>query len=155
MAHLYHGSGYKQPELKPGIMHTGKLQKWDKTESNEWLYATPMMEEAIAQGFASVIEKTWKLCRFFSVGNTVSLMVDGALPTMEQLQGLTVYLYKIDWDESVWVKVDNIHNGMESEYKTKSVIPATMIDNCVSVDIANWLKGKDVKIIPKNAAMRW
>lgn len=155
MSHLYHGSGYKHPELKPGIMHSGELQKWDKTESNEWLYATTLMEEAIAQGFASVIEKHWQLSRFQSSEDLITIIVDGPLPSLKELQGLMVYLYKIDWDTSVWVKVDNMHNGMTNEYKTKSVIGPKMIDSCEPVDLVGWLKGKRVEIKGKSASMRW
>jgi len=155
MSHLYHGSGYKHPELKPGIMHSGELQKWDKTESNEWLYATTLMEEAIAQGFASVIEKHWDLSRFQSASNEITITIDGPLPSERELQSLQVYLYKIDWDQTMWVKVDNLHNGMSNEYKTKSVIGSKMIDSCELVDLKDWLKGKKVTVKGKSATMRW
>lgn len=155
MSHLYHGSGYKHPELKPGIMHSGELQKWDQTESNEYLYATTLMEEAIAQGFASCIEKDYKLSRYQSAGDTITIYIDGPVPSLRELSGLTMYLYKIDWDKSIWVKVDNLHNGMNNEYKTKSVIPAGMIDSCEKVDLVGWLKGKKVEIKGKSASMRW
>lgn len=155
MSHLYHGSGYKHPELKPGIMHSGELQQWDKTESNEWLYATTLMEEAIAQGFASVIEKHWELARYQSFKDTITIIIDGPLPSMRELQALQVYMYKIDWDTTLWVRVDNLHNGMSNEYKTKSVIGPKMIDSCEAVDMANWLKGKKIEIKAKAASMRW
>lgn len=155
MPHLYHGSGYKQPELKPGIMHSGELQQWDKTESNEYLYATTLMEEAIAQGLASVIEKYWKLARYQSSGDSITIIVDGPLPSLKEIQALTVYLYTIDWDTSVWVRVDNLHNGMTNEYKTKQVIGSKMIDSCEAVDLKKWLDGKKVVIKGKSASMRW
>ncbi|MNH65402.1 hypothetical protein D3C73_174110 [compost metagenome] len=155
MSHLYHGSGYKQPELKPGIMHSGELQRWDKTESNEFLYATTLMEEAIAQGLASVIEKHWNLSRYQSSGDTITIIVDGPLPSLKELQALTVYLYKIHWEKSVWVLVDNLHNGMSNEYKTKQVIGGKMIESCEPVDLSNWLKHKKIEIKGKTAAMRW
>lgn len=155
MPHLYHGSGYKHPELKPGIMHSGELQKWDKTESNEWLYATTLMEEAVAQGFASVIEKHWNLSRYQSHGDTVVVIIDGPLPSQRELEALQVYLYKIDWDTNLWAKVDNMHNGMTNEYKTKSVIGAKMIDSCTLVDLKGWLGGKKLEVKAKTASMRW
>jgi len=96
MRHLYHGSGYQQDELKPGIHYTGKKVEWDKTESNEWLYATTSMEEAIAQGFASSVEKHYNLVRFMSQGRDLTLVFDGAVPTQAQLAALPLFLYKID-----------------------------------------------------------
>lgn len=155
MKHLYHGSGFKHDELKPGIMHSGELVKWDKTESNEWLYATTLMEEAIAQGFASAIEKHWQLARFQSSEDKITIIVDGRLPSMRELEGLVLYLYKIDWITELWVKVDNLHNGMTNEYKTKSVVTKAMIDSCEQVDLKAWLRGKQVSIKAKNSAMRW
>lgn len=155
MSHLYHGSGYKHPELKPGIMHSGELQQWDKIESNEWLYATTLMEEAIAQGFASVIEKHWNLARFQSAGDGITIIIDGPLPSLRELQALTVYLYKIDWDPSIWTLVDNMHNGMTNEYKTKQVIGPKSIDSCEAVDLKKWLANKKIEIKGKSASMRW
>jgi hypothetical protein len=155
MSHLYHGSGYKHPELKPGIMHSGELQQWDKTESNEYLYATTLMEEAIAQGLASVIEKHWNLARYQSAGDSITVIVDGPLPTLRELQALTVYLYRIHWDKATWVLVDNLHNGMSNEYKTKQVIGPKMIESCEAVNLSDWLKGKKIEIKAKSASMRW
>lgn len=155
MPHLYHGSGYQQDELKPGFMHSGEVVRWDTTESNEWLYATTVMEEAIAQGFASVVEKHYRLVRFQSSGNDVILIVEGRLPTRKELEELAVFLYKIDWDTRIWVRVDNPHNDMENEYKTKSIIRAAMIDSCQPVCMKQWLSRKNVTIKAKTAAMNW
>ncbi|MNZ37467.1 hypothetical protein D3C78_549130 [compost metagenome] len=155
MSHLYHGSGYQQPELKPGIMHSGVKQEWDQTESNEWLYATTLLEEAIAQGFASVVEKHYKLNRYKSAGNDVMLCFEGPLPHMEDLEKLNVYLYKIDWHKELWTKVDNLHNGMTNEYKTKAIVTASMIDKCEKVDLKTWLSRKKVIITSNRAALRW
>jgi len=155
MSHLYHGSGYKQDELKPGFMHSGELVEWDKTESNEWLYATELMEEAIAQGLASTIEKSFKLCRYQSSGNEVTMIFEGKAPTRQEIDLLEVHLYKIDWVKNMWVSVDNLHNGMVNEYKTKHIIEAGMIDSCNLVDIRHWLSRKKVVIKTKTAAMNW
>ncbi|MNO12938.1 hypothetical protein D3C76_25570 [compost metagenome] len=155
MPHLYHGSGYKHTELKPGIHYTGKKVEWDQTESNEWLYATCLLEEAIAQGFASVIEKHYKLDHYHSVGNEVVMTFTDTVPKQEDLEKLQVFLYKIDWDTSVWIKVNNLHNGMSNEYKTKACIPANMIDSCVEVDLKGWLKRKKVVIKASKASLNW
>jgi hypothetical protein len=155
MSHLYHGSGYKQTELKPGIMHTGVLVEWDKTESNEWLYATELMEEAIAQGVASTLEKTYNLSRYRSSGNEIIMIFDGAVPTRAILDSLEVYLYKLDWAKDMWVSVNNLHNGMVNEYKTKQVVKSGFIDSCEAVDVKKWLSRKKVTIKAKTAAMNW
>ena len=155
MSHLYHGSGYKQTELKPDIMHSGVLQEWDKTESNEWLYATELMEEAIAQGLASVLEKNYKLCRYQSASNEITMTFDGKQPSRKDLDSMEVYLYKIDWIKDIWQSVDNLHNGMTNEYKTKKVVTASMIDSCDLVDIKTWLSRKKIVIKAKTAAMNW
>lgn len=154
MRHLYHGSGYQQDELKPGIHYTGKKVEWDKTESNEWLYATTSMEEAIAQGFASSVEKHYNLVRFMSQGRDLTLVFDGAVPTQAQLAALPLFLYKIDWVQADWIKVNNLHNGMESEYKTQKVL-RDVIDSCTPVDLTQWLARKTVKLVAKKAAMNW
>lgn len=155
MAHLYHGSGYKQPELKPGFLHSGVLVEWDKTESNKWIYAAVLMEDAIAQGLASVIEKSYKLARYQSVGNKITMTFDGPAPKQKDIEALTVYLYTIDWDESIWTKVNNPHNGMDNEFKTEKTIVASMIDSCEKVDIKHWLSRKEVVIRAKSASMNW
>lgn len=155
MKFLYHGSGYKHSELKPGIHHTGKLQRWDNTESNEWLYATTMREEAIAQGLASVIEKNWSLTRFQSTDRSIVIYIDGKVPTYADIVKLTVYLYVIQWDDAHWTKVDNVSNGMESEYKTKTTIPSSLIASCEPVDLTKWLRGKTLTIKQNPNAMAW
>lgn len=155
MGHLYHGSGYNQPELKPGFLHSGEVVKWDHTESNEWLYATTMMEEAIAQGFASVVEKHYRLARYKSHGSEIVIVCDGPLPRKEDLMKLDVFLYKIDWAVEMWQRVDNLHNGMNNEFKTKHIIPATMIDSTTRIDLKHWLGKKTVSITSNRAAMNW
>jgi len=155
MRHLYHGSGYQQNELKPGIHYTGEKVEWDKTESNEWLYATTSMEEAIAQGFASTVEKHYALARFMSHGRDLTLVFDKQVPTLQQLTDLKVYLYKIDWDIAQWVKVNNLHNGMETEYKTQATLKGDVIDSCTQVDLKQWLSRKTVKLLSKKAALNW
>jgi len=152
---LYHGSGYHQSELKPGIHHTGTLTEWDKSESNEWLYATTSKEEAIAQGFASVVEKHFALSRFRSHGVEIVVACDGQLPTLAQLSALVVYLYTITHlHEDKWVRVNNLHNGMDNEYKTKACL-TTAINGVETIDIKHWLSRKTVKIVSSKAALNW
>lgn len=155
MNRLYHGSGFKQTELKPGFMHTGVEVKWDKTESNKWLYATTVMGEAVALGFASVIEKKYKLDRYQFKDDTVTIAFTGVLPTIEELGKLDVYLYHIAWEPGVWVQVNNRHNKLINEYKTQAVIPSERIVLREKVDLKDWLSRKKVKIVPSNATLNW
>ncbi|MCY1298255.1 hypothetical protein D9M70_477310 [compost metagenome] len=113
------------------------------------------MEEAIAQGVASTLEKSYKLSRYQSSGNDVVMIFDGKCPTRKELDLLEVYLYKIDWAKNMWVAVDNLHNGMVNEYKTKHIIKEGMIDSCDLVDVKTWLSRKKVVIKTKTAAMNW
>lgn len=153
--HLYHGSGYRHSELKPGIHYTGEKVQWDKTESNEWLYATTVMEEAISQGFASVVEKHFKVARFQSIDNQLIFTFDGPVPAKASLAGLTVYLYTLDWDKAMWVRVDNLVNGMANEYKTTAVIPASMIDSCIEVDLKKYLARKTLILKSTASSLNW
>ncbi len=155
MHHLYHGSGYQHTELKPGIHYTGKKVEWDKTESNEWLYATTLMEEAISQGLASVVEKHFAMKSFKASGSTLEFVFDGVAPKHEELLELTVYLYKLDWHKDIWVQVNNLHNGMTNEYKTKEIIPATMIDHCAPVDLKTYLSRKTVVLSSTQPTLNW
>lgn len=155
MHHLYHGSGYRHTELKPGIHYTGVKVEWDKSESNEWLYATSVMEEAISQGLASVVEKHFAMSRFKSSGRTLEFIFEDVPPTLREIEALTVYLYKLDWHKDIWVAVNNLHNGMKHEYKTKEVIPAAMIDHCQQVDLKTYLGRKEVILSSARPAMNW
>lgn len=145
---LYHGSLYEQTELKPGFRHTGKVVSWDKTESNMFLYTTSEKNTAIELGFASAIEKLFDVEHFRCTGSEISIESDKPL-TLEALAQVTVYLYTIRClEKDGWLKNDNRHNGMTTEYKTDRTIMA--IDSCEKVDIASWLKGYTVLLRKKN-----
>lgn len=145
---LYHGSLYEQTELKPGFRHTGKVVSWDKTESNMFLYATSIKDTAIELGFASAIEKLFDVEHFRSQGSVISIESDKPL-TLEALSKVTVYLYTIRClDKDGWLKNDNKHNGLTTEYKTDRTIMA--IDSLIKVDITEWLKNYTVEVRKKN-----
>lgn len=152
---LYHGSGFKHDELKPGIMHSGKLVKWDKTESNEWLYATTVKEEAIRLGFASSVEKKYPLDRFNWDGKTLLMTFSGHKPTVTQLSDLDLFLYTIHWDKDIWKKVNNQHNNIDTEYKTKSIIRPNAIELREQIDIALWLSQITLNLRFNSVALNW
>lgn len=155
MMNLYHGSGYDQTELMPGFKHSGKIVQWDETESNEWLYSTSSKEEAIAQGFASVLEKHYNLDRYKSDGDLIIIEIaTGRIPVTADLFKLDVWLYTIQHDGR-WRPVNNKHNGMKDEYKTKETIRDSILDK-EKIDIAQWLGRKKVKVVNRtNRAHDW
>ena len=154
---LYHGSGYKHTELKPGIEHSGKKKEWDKGESNEYLYATSVRDEAISQAFASVLEEHYTLNRYQTTGDTIKATFGGdKKPTQAQVAGHKVYLYTlVNKEEDKWEKNTNKHNGLETEWKTKSTIKKGIL-KVDEVDLEKWLKGKKLSISMESlTSLRW
>lgn len=148
---LYHGSGFNQDELMSGFKRTGELVKWDKTETNEWLYAAVSREEAITMGFSSILEKTFNVSNYKSSGNTIVITIgSGRLPTLRDLQSMAINLYTIEMHERTnWVLVNNSTNDIKEEYKTKETLDDCIINKEV-VECREWLSGKDITIIDKN-----
>lgn len=145
--YLYHGSMYNQKELMPGFKRSGVEVKWDKTESNHFLYATTERSIAENLGFASAIEKKFHLKSFHCKGDTLVAESDLNL-TMEDLASLEVHIYTIEIKpDDNWVKNNNEHNRMDSEYKTKNTIEN--IEKTEPLNIVEWLKNKKV-IFTKN-----
>lgn len=136
---LYHGSLYDQTELMPGFKHTGKVVYWDGgIESNKWLYATTVKEEAIRLGLGSALEKTFETDRFSYVDDLFFIWCKNQI-SKEQLYKLEIYLYTIPFDEKVWVKNDNPYNKIDTEWVTqKTVVPS----NKERLPMRNFLMGK-------------
>lgn len=155
---LYHGSGFKHSELKPGIQHSGVKVEWDKTESNEYLYADTNKENAISMAFASAIEKKYELDRYQTKKDSIKIkLANGSkVPTKETLANLKVYLYTIALKEDdQWVKVDNKVNDCYTEYKTKAVIKSHIL-NVQEIDLEKWLSDKKLTISSENlTSFRW
>lgn len=148
---LYHGSAYQQAELMPGFKRSGQLVEWDKTENNKFLYATTDKDSAIELGFASSIEKKFRLNRFKSNGKALLIETSDVSLTVSELNKLEVFLYTLTLSASDgWVKNSNEHNGLLTEFKTDKTI--TSIEICKKVDIKEWLSGFDVQIKHTNAA---
>lgn len=145
---LYHGSAFNTPTLKPGIHYSGTKMDWDNnTESNEWLYASTQRKEAIILGFFSYLEKHH---------NGVMFRLNNLDITIESdefdLAEINIFLYEIE-KSSKWIKVNNVHNGSKTEYKTKDEITPLTTE---TVSMADYLfrngyrlktnKGKEIKI---------
>lgn len=141
---LYHGSRFKQTELKPGFLHTGVLVEWDETESNKFLYATSVYNTAMELGFASSIEKAFDVDHFHVDKGIISIQTPDDLK-IEQLYNLPVFIYTLQClDGDCWMKNANEHNGLDTEYKTNRTIRA--IEKCEALDIRKWLTNYEVRI---------
>lgn len=143
---LFHGSKFKQEELKPGFKHTGEEVNWDKYESNHWLYATSAKDEAILLGIASAAEKEMETNRFrYDLSKrSIRFNTDKPIP-ITSLNKLEVYVYTIRGNVSdKWIKNINPHNDIKTEWKTE----ATVSDNIVSVEkinVESYLRGWTVR----------
>ncbi len=122
--HLYHGSGFKQSELKPGYEHTQKLVSWDRYESNAYLYATTEKTQAILLGISSTWEKKWDLKRTHidHEKSVIELEFYKENPGLDRLHDVDCWVYTLDYEPNIWVKNRNPYNGIDTEYKTKSTI---------------------------------
>jgi hypothetical protein len=155
---LYHGSGFKQEELMPGFKRSGKLVRWDETESNEFLYTTTDKTEAISQAFASMLEKHYDSVHYKTDKNRIDIKMKWDYrPGRDELARLEIFLYTIEpIKEDGWIKVNNAVNGLETEYKTRNTIKESIVSR-EEVDLIEWLKGKDVHIALENqpAYVNW
>lgn len=145
---LYHSSMYLQDELMPGFKRSGKLTEWDHVESNRFLYATTERDEALLQGFASAVEKTWNVHRFQARGSKITVHIEGPHPSVADVHGLTIYLYTIAFDEADgWQKNRNVFNGMLTEWKTLQTIQERIVQR-ETLDVKAWLETKRLEFIP-------
>lgn len=141
---LYHASSYDADVLMPGIYLAGELIKWDETESNEYLYACLDQQEAIAQGFFSGFSKVTYVKEIHSHDNTVTVVCQDPRKLMRYAGQLIVYLYAISGNHE-WIAVDNKHNGMKGEYKTKSKVSTFLYKQ--SISYAEWSRNKKIKFL--------
>lgn len=144
---LYHGSGYDQNVLSPGFVHSHKLVQWDITESNKFLYATTNREEAINLGFASALEKVYKIDRFHSDVNTHEITIDfnDSNKQVISFNNINVYLYEIIPNKKDnWIKNNNKHNSITTEWKTEQ--SNIEVRNKNKIDVTSWLHSKKITI---------
>ena len=143
---LYHGSGYLHNELKPGFKHSGKIIRWDVTESNKWLYASTELEVVKQLGFSSAVAQRWNLKEFHSDKKSLSFIFPpGVEVSLEEIYELDVYIYTIiPSTEDNWIKNTNEHNHLDSEWKTTNTVKN--IKSIEKLDIKNWLKKYKIDI---------
>ncbi|MNQ48374.1 hypothetical protein D3C85_622520 [compost metagenome] len=140
---LYHGSLYKQNELKPGFQHTGKLVQWDGIENNTYLYTTSEKPEAISLGLGSALEKVLDSRRYATYDNHIVVYFFGDLPDVEKLRELEIYVYTIRFkDTDGWVKNNNPLNNIDTEWVTQATIRGLL--KCERVDVEAWLRDKNL-----------
>lgn len=139
---LYHGSGYEQTQLMPGFLHSGVEERWDETESNKWLYASTEKEVAIELGVGSAIGHVHHMERFSTHGDEVIITTSGKRLTLAEAIKIPAYLYCIiPKEKDHWVKNNNRTNGLDTEWKTQSVID---IVSCEQIDVKKWFSNKKV-----------
>lgn len=145
---LYHGSGYLNDTLRPAFLITGEEVRWDVTESNRYLYCAEDKEFATEMGFASKIEKQWRMNHFSSKDDTFIITLDSTSPPIlskDMLNRLHIYLYTIRFKrDDGWVPVNNEHNNATGEWKTDKVI--TAIWRVEKIYGKDYFKGKTVII---------
>ena len=117
---LYHGSRFLTTLLKPGFEHTGRLIKWDHTEDNTWLYASTIKEEAQLNALASALEANYGATRIAFDSKQVSVYSARRI-IEEEVRRIKVCVYTLRLT-SDWIKVNNEHNGSDTEYKTRANI---------------------------------
>lgn len=148
---LYHGSMFKQKELKPGYLHTGIKVQWDGVESNEFLYAITDRAQAIDMAFASYLDKNFAIDHFQTRDNQVIVTLSGqTLPTSEDFKGQKLYIYTLEFRLSDgWIKNDNYMNGMVGEYKTIQTLGEDTIKAVEVVYLEDYVREKMVIFKPK------
>lgn len=152
---LYHGSMYLNDDgyLMSGFLRSGELVKWDKTETNEWLYAIGDIERAVALGVASAVEKVFKTKRWSERGKhiTIESYSNGDPITLEAMKELEVYVYEIERTEmDKWVYVNNEVNNIDNEFKTKNKV---RYNNYSKVDVPAWLAKRKITFTTSNDEM--
>jgi hypothetical protein len=143
--YLYHGSAFKQGELLPGFQRSGEIVRWDKCETNEWLYAADEKDTAVMLGISSAIEKKFKLNRYKFEGRRIEIESHEPI-TIADIHALQVFLYTIKPDvKDGWMANYNPVNGLSGEFKTQSEVRKNIL-RCVPVDIKQALHGYSVQI---------
>lgn len=128
----------------PGIHYTGILVKWDRGESNRFLYAVTDREAAITLGLGSAIEKKFQLNHYQVDGDVITIETPAAL-TRGQIEELPLYLYSIHPHPTEgWMKNSNLHNRLQDEYKTTKIIYSA---ECEPVNLKQWLHHKQLKFV--------
>lgn len=141
LKYLYHGSMYSHDTLRPGFYYTKKEVNWDETESNRFLYASSIREDSIDQGFASALEQKFQIVGYKSSPGEILIFSDpNRTISQTDLKSIVIYVYKIKYTPSDgWVKNNNQHNNLLTEWKTKNTIPEKNIEARIRIPIGEHL----------------
>ncbi len=136
---LYHGSAYHAEHLlRPGIHYTKSSVMWDETESNEYLYFSPDVRDALLNAIAGWITKNgYLLDRFqYSVEKkTLRIECTDRLPTQRELNSGRIYCHTFRARDIPGLQpVHNAHNGMEREFKTNKPVPLPNVAESFAVE---------------------
>jgi hypothetical protein len=146
-ARIWHGSAYRQDQLRPGILHHGnprfwntpKQKRWGWGESNYYLYASTRMEVAEHYAATRALENSpWKLRHAFQ--GDLGLVLEFTKPVeIAQLGALEAYVYGLDPQmPHCWSR--NQHLGKQfdpTEYRTRRAVPYTQM---YQLDLEDWLE---------------
>lgn len=122
---LYHGSFRDNPVLQPGFNWTKQIVRWDKTESNEYLYTAKDESIAIMSAMAALVESHTDIGHFYYGDNRFEIFTNQykEQDVRSILSRYPVFLYTIHNAQKHQFKpVNNENNLLEDEYKTKSII---------------------------------
>jgi len=95
--------------------------------------------------------------RYVENGRHIEIEIDkGYLPTLKDLHGIEIFLYTIEMlPGDSWVKVNNKHNGLDTEYKTEATVTRGIVKK-EKIDMEQWLQHRKVTISEvKPAFARW
>lgn len=118
---LYHGSNFNQKEIKPSYQHTGELEEWDDTESNEWLYATTDKELSGLMAIASYMGRHYLVNRFSTGDRSIEIEFEKGedlSKANKELYNIPIVIYELQLDDK-WELVNNSNNQDVPEYKSK------------------------------------
>jgi hypothetical protein len=148
---IYHGSMFDVTELKPAFQITKTLVRWDHTESNKFLYATKCKDEAIDQGFFSMMSLTDEVDEIHSDGKNI-VVISKNPNKLIKLGNKPIYVYELELS-SDWTKVNNQHNGLGEEYKTKKTISDILSKE--KIEFSTWIKNKHVSFEPRKSSPKF
>jgi hypothetical protein len=140
--YLYHGSSFLHDDLYPGFHWSKKEIFWDKVESNRFLYASSVREDAVDQGFASALEQRFMIDGYRSTSD--GEIIVRLNPLMEvsnkDIELIDIYAYKIKLAKADgWVKNNNPHNNLKTEWKTDHMVPKRHIEATIHIPIGKIL----------------
>lgn len=138
---LYHGSAYLTEALQPSFAHTGKLRRWDGTESNHYIYACDSARVAVVMGFVGALNRLGiETCnvRYDSRHRTLRIRPEGG-SLREIIQRIREtqphwFVYALLPDRR-WRVVGNARNGLQGEFRRRDSIPAGEIEQLCRVDL--------------------